>query len=72
MFVEVKAWNRYSIAELGGSINRKKQRRIVAASLLFLASHPEYTTLQPQYDVVFVQAGRVIHLANAFTGNGAW
>lgn len=72
VFVEVKAWSSYPIAALGQSINREKQRRIVSASRLFLASHPEYATLQPQYDVVFVQSGRVTHLENAFAGNGAW
>ncbi|MFP4376649.1 MAG: YraN family protein [Spirochaetales bacterium] len=72
VFVEVKAWSRYSIAELGESITREKRRRIVAASQLFLVSRPELASLQPQFDVVFVQEERVHHLQNAFAGNGAW
>lgn len=71
VFCEVKSWERMPIWGLEQALSRRKQGRIIRTSLRFLEAHPVYSQLQPRYDVIFVQE-EVIHLRDAFSGNGAW
>lgn len=54
------------------AIDRRKQGRILRTSLWFLKEHPEFQEHQLRYDVLFVAAGRIRHLENAFGGHGVW
>jgi Holliday junction resolvase-like predicted endonuclease len=53
------------------ALNRRKQGRIIRTSLRFIDEHPRYHTLQPRYDVLFVQES-VTHIRDAFSGSGVW
>lgn len=69
-FCEVKSWERMPISGLEHALSRRKQGRIIRTSLWFLQEHPEYAALQPRFDLLFVSAGSVEHLKNAFGGHG--
>jgi putative endonuclease len=66
VFVEVKAWSVYSIENLEYGISLKKQRRIIETSKYFLENHREYSDMPIRFDVVFIQADAVTHIASAF------
>jgi putative endonuclease len=70
VFVEVKAWSAYGMADLQYGINEKKQRRIIETAKYFLAVNRKYNEMKIRFDVVFVNppAGpaAVQHLASAF------
>ena len=64
-FVEVKA--RRSEADARVAIDAVDTRRIIAASDLWLAKHPDATGLDLRYDIVLVVPGRLPrHLPDAF------
>jgi putative endonuclease len=67
VFVEVKAWSAYSIENLEYGIGKEKQRRIIETSKYFLKNHREYSDMSIRFDVVFIQADAVTHIASAFT-----
>ena len=66
VFVEVKAWSAYSIENLEYGIGKKKQQRIIETSKYFLENHREYSDMPIRFDVVFIQADAVTHIASAF------
>lgn len=68
-FVEVKQRDVDSIASPAEFVDKPKQKRIIAAANLYLASHS--TKLQPRFDVVEVytdnnKINSLKHLENAF------
>ncbi|MDR2803573.1 MAG: YraN family protein [Treponema sp.] len=67
VFVEVKTWSVYSIENLEYSIDLKKQSRIIETSKYFVKNHREYRDMSIRFDVVFIQADAVTHIASAFT-----
>ncbi|GHV12694.1 UPF0102 protein [Spirochaetia bacterium] len=66
VFVEVKAWSAYGLADLQYGINEKKQRRIIETAKYFLAINRKYNTMTIRFDVVFVSPLSIRHLASAF------
>jgi putative endonuclease len=66
VFIEVKAWSAFGIDALEQGLNDKKQRRIIETAKYFLASHREYRYMAVRFDVVFVAAEGITHLASAF------
>jgi putative endonuclease len=66
VFVEVKAWSKYGIEDLQWGINAKKQRRIIETAKYFLLLNRKYNDKAIRFDVVFVQADKISHLASAF------
>ncbi|MDR0382713.1 MAG: YraN family protein [Spirochaetaceae bacterium] len=67
VFVEVKAWTAYSIENLEYGVDKKKQRKIIETSKFFLKKHREYSDMAIRFDIVFIQADAVTHIASAFT-----
>jgi putative endonuclease len=70
VFCEVKSWERMPMGGLEHALDHRKQGRIVRTSLWYLHEHPEYSRLQPRFDVLFVRAGAIVHLEDAFSGRG--
>ena len=66
VFAEVKTWSRYGIEALEQSLNEKKQRRIIETAKYFLTGHREYRYMAVRFDVVFITAQGITHLASAF------
>jgi putative endonuclease len=65
-FIEVKAWTAYGIENLEYGINKKKRQRIIETSKFFLENHRKYSDMSIRYDIVFIQADAVTHIASAF------
>ena len=70
VFVEVKSWNRNSIADLEYSIDRRKQRRLLQTAKHFMAMHPEYQAERIRFDIVFLHGDmrEITHIQDAFGG----
>ena len=66
VFVEVKTWSSYGIEALEYGLNHKKQRRIIETAKYFLSVHREYRYMAVRFDVVFIAAQGITHLASAF------
>ena len=65
VLVEVKA--RKDIETALESISRHTQRRIVNATLHFLAENPEYSDYVIRFDVIAVESPmKIVHVDNAF------
>jgi Holliday junction resolvase-like predicted endonuclease len=47
-------------------VDEEKQRRIRRATEGWLAAHPEHAGLDVSFDVIAVQEGRLVRLAQAF------
>jgi putative endonuclease len=71
-FCEVKSWERMPMTGLEHALSHQKQGRIIRTALWYLTRHPDLRRLQPRFDVLFVTRRRVVHLIDAFSGNGAW
>jgi putative endonuclease len=67
VFVEVKSWTAMDFENLEYSINAKKQKKIIETAKFFLQKHREYSEAAVRFDVVFVNADTITHLASAFT-----
>lgn len=69
VFVEVKSWKTVDIGDLEISIGRRKQRRIIDASRLYLARAGLYDRVSVRYDLIFVKGDsmEVHHVREAFT-----
>jgi putative endonuclease len=67
VFAEVKSWAFYPIENLEYGINGKKQRRIIETSKHFLSNNRKYSDMAIRFDVIFIQADAVTHIASAFT-----
>lgn len=70
-FVEVKAREENSLVSPFESINRQKQRKILATAKAYLQRHP--CDLQPRFDAaaVYLKNGKIVgevNLENAFWG----
>lgn len=71
-FVEVKLRKNGSFGTPGEFVDRRKQEKLRAAALLYLAEHP--TSLQPRFDVIEIyapqgqntQTPELYHWENAF------
>ncbi|MDR2768280.1 MAG: YraN family protein [Treponema sp.] len=67
VFIEVKNWPIYGIADLEYSITGEKQRRIIETAKYFLRTHREYSDRPIRFDVFFLQPGKPArHLESAF------
>jgi len=68
VFVEVKAWKSMPVMELEKSIDVHKQRRIIAASQVFILQNQKLCQDKVvRYDVVFVDGqGKITHIKDAF------
>lgn len=62
--VRTRADDRFGGA--AASVTRSKQRRIVMATGLFLAQHPEHGRCRVRFDVIVVRHGRIDWLRHAF------
>jgi putative endonuclease len=47
-------------------VDEEKQRRVRQAATAWLAAHPEHSGLTVSFDVIAVQEGRLVRLAEAF------
>jgi len=47
-------------------VDAEKQRRVRLAAAAWLAAHPEHAGLVVSFDVIAVQEGRLVRLAEAF------
>ena len=65
-FVEVKEKRGTGYGDAVEAVTPEKQRRVRRAAEAWLASHPEYDTLQCAFDVVAVRGGRLERLGDAF------
>jgi putative endonuclease len=52
VFVEVRARSNTSFTSAAGSVDRRKQQRIVRTAQLFLQRHPELACLPSRFDVL--------------------
>ena len=66
VFIEVKAWSSYGIDALEQGLDEKKQRRIIETAKYFLSVHREYRYMSVRFDVIFIAAQGITHLASAF------
>ncbi len=63
--IEVKA--RGTVEQALESVDLRTQRRIVSATLIFLAEHPEYAGRVIRFDVIAVESPvKIVHLDNAW------
>jgi len=67
VFIEVKTWSAYGIEALEYSLTRKKQHKIIETSKYFLSLHRKYRYMAVRFDVIFISAEGITHLASAFT-----
>ena len=67
VFVEVKAWTKYGIEDLEKAVGPRKIDRIVETAKIFLSVHREYNSMAVRFDLVFIGADGMRHLASAFT-----
>jgi putative endonuclease len=65
-FVEVKERTRGGYGGAVGAVGAEKQRRVRRAAQAWLAAHPECAQLDLGFDVVSVEAGRLVRLQDAF------
>jgi putative endonuclease len=68
-FVEVKSWQSYGAADLEYAIGAEKQRRIASAAKYFLSRRPALAGRALRFDVLFLGAGHIEHIENAFSGS---
>jgi putative endonuclease len=66
VFCEVKEKTGPSFGLAVEMVDEEKQRRIRRAAEGWLAAHPEHTGLDVSFDVISVQEGRLVRLAEAF------
>ena len=70
VIVEVKGRRRVNVAHAAASVDRHKQRRIIAATRHFLMTHPHWANRPLRFDVLAISAIRAnphIHwIKNAF------
>jgi putative endonuclease len=66
VFCEVKQKTGPLFGSAVEMVDEEKQRRIRRAAEGWLASHPEHSDLEISFDVIAVQEGRLVRLAQAF------
>lgn len=71
VFVEVKAWGSFGVADLAAVVNGRKRLRIARAAAAYLTGNPRYRRLRPRFDVLLLRAGQPpLHLESAFGADG--
>ena len=58
VIVEVKGRRRVNVAKAAASVDRHKQRRIIAATRHFLMTHPRWANRPLRFDVLAISAIR--------------
>lgn len=66
VIVEVRARSASQFASAVESIDRRKRERLIHATQLFLAAHPEHAERALRFDVVTFDDGRPRWIENAF------
>jgi putative endonuclease len=66
VFCEVKEKATAAFGAPIDMVDGEKQRRLRRAAAGWLAAHPEHGGLSVSFDVIAVQAGRLVRLAEAF------
>jgi putative endonuclease len=66
VFCEVKEKTTGAFGAPADMVDGEKQRRLRQAAGGWLASHPEHGGLSVSFDVIAVQEGRLVRLAEAF------
>jgi|SRR5438034_11293297 len=66
VFCEVKEKAGTAFGEAADMVGQEKQRRLRQAAAAWLAAHPEHGGLWVSFDVIAVQEGRLVRLAEAF------
>jgi len=68
VFVEVKMSNRYEVADIGYSVDRRKQARLRGAALVYLRDFCDTVERPARFDVILVNIANetVVHFQNAF------
>jgi putative endonuclease len=66
VFCEVKSKGGGAFGEAVEMVDEQKQRRIQRAATAWLAAHPEHGGLEVAFDVIAIQEGRLVRLAEAF------
>jgi len=66
IFCEVKSKGGDAFGEAVEMVDAEKQRRIRRTAAAWLAAHPEHAGLEVSFDVISVQEGRLVRLAEAF------
>jgi putative endonuclease len=66
VFCEVKEKTGAAFGDPAEMVDEEKQRRLRAAAEGWLAAHPEHAGLDVSFDVISVQEGRLVRLAEAF------
>jgi putative endonuclease len=66
VFCEVKEKSGPMFGAAVEMVDEEKQRRIRRAAEGWLAAHPEHAGLEVSFDVIAVQEGRMVRLAEAF------
>jgi putative endonuclease len=67
--VEVKA--RPSLADAAASLSNRQQARLISATEIILANHPDWGSEGVRFDLLLVDAAGVVRrIADAFRGNG--
>lgn len=71
IFIEVKYWDSFLLADLEYAVNEKKRRRIINTSLYFLEKNRQYENYALRYDVFFLTGkSEKYYIKNAFEGDG--
>jgi putative endonuclease len=65
-FCEVKEKSGPAFGTPAEMVDVEKQRRIRSAASAWLEAHPEHADLAVSFDVICVQEGRLVRLAEAF------
>ena len=66
IFCEVKSKGGGAFGEAVEMVDAEKQRRIRRTAAAWLAANPEHAGLEVSFDVISVQEGRLVRLAEAF------
>lgn len=66
VFCEVKSKGSRAFGDAVEMVHAEKQGRIRRAAAAWLAAHPEHAGLAVSFDVIAVQEGRLVRLAEAF------
>jgi putative endonuclease len=66
VFCEVKEKGGLSFGAPAEMVDDEKQRRIREAASAWLEAHPEHAGLPVSFDVICIQEGRLVRLAEAF------
>ena len=69
VFVEVKTWDTFSIAELEYVIRGVKKKRLFNTARYFLGQQPGLSNRELRFDLLFISKNfsRVEHIENAFS-----